>query len=204
MRLWSRRLDRYADFSELASEEVEGEDYRIEITNRPLSKAVVFTPHGGGIEPGTSKIVRKTAGTDLSFYLFEGIKKPNGNGVLHVTSHHFNEPRCLELVGKASIVVAIHGCKGPKSRICIGGLDKPLKECLKNELSIEGLPAVVDCPEFLASDPMNICNRSARQCGSQLEISPDLREEPFGTHIATAVRRAIKIHSQRTVASGVR
>ena len=189
-------MDSYANFSELASEEVEGKDYRIEVADRPLSRAVVFTPHGGGIEPGTSKIVRKAAGADLSFYLFEGIKKPNGNGVLHVTSHHFDEPKCLELVGKASIVVAIHGCKGPESRICIGGLDKPLKECLSNELSIEKLPVMMDCSEFLASDPMNICNRSARQCGAQLEISPDLREEPYGTRIAAAVSRAIDFHSQ--------
>ncbi len=189
-------MDKYANFSELASEEAEGKDYRIEVADRPLSRAVVFTPHGGGIEPGTSKIVRKTAGTDLSFYLFEGIKKPNGNRVLHVTSHHFNEPRCLELVGKASIVVAIHGCEGPTSRICIGGLDKPLKERLKNELSIEKLPVMMDCREFLASHPMNICNRSARQCGAQLEISPDLREEPYGTRIAVAVSRTIEIHSQ--------
>ena len=188
-------MDKYANFSELDSLEVEGKDYRIEVSYRPLSKAIVFTPHGGGIESGTSKIVRKAAGADLSMYLFEGIKIPNGNCLLHIASHHFDEPQCVALVAKMSIVVAIHGCKGPKSRICIGGVDKALKDRLSEDLSIEKLPVVIDCPFFLGADPMNICNRSARRCGAQLEISPDLRTGPFVDRIAAAVHRAIERYS---------
>ena len=188
-------MDKYENFSELHSLEVEGKDFRIEDSDRPWSRAIVFTPHGGGIEPGTSTIVRKAAGADLSMYLFEGIKIPNGNSLLHIASHHFDEPRCVALVAKTSIVVAIHGCKGPKSRICIGGLDKALKERLCEELSIEKLPVVIDCPEFLGLHQMNICNRSARHCGAQLEISPDLRTGPFVDRIAAAVHRAIESYS---------
>lgn len=195
IRLRSRRLDKYANFCELASTEVLGKDYRIEVSKIPSSKGVVIAPHGDKIEPGTSTIARRAAGADFSFYLFEGIKKSKGNGVLHITSHHFNEKKCIELVEKTLIVVAIHGCKGRRSRICIGGLDRPLKEYLSTELSIEGLPVVLDCPEFLASEPMNICNRSARKCGAQLEISPDLRKEPYIDRIAAAVHRAIEARS---------
>ncbi len=186
-------MDKYAKFSELDSLEVEGKDYRIEISDRPLSKAIVFTPHGGGIEPGTSEIVRKAAGADLSMYLFEGKKKPNGNSLLHIASHHFDEPQCVALIARMSIVVAIHGCKGPKSRICIGGLDKALKDRLSEDLSIEKLPVVIDCPnKYSGLHPMNICNRSARHCGAQLEISLDLRTGPFVDRIAAAVHRAIE------------
>ena len=123
--------------------------------------------------------------------MFEGIKKGGGNAVLHVTSHNFDEPSCLNVIKSATVVVAIHGCSGP-SRVCIGGLDGILKAILMDELIAVGLPAVVDCPEFLAAHPMNICNRGSIKAGAQLEISPDLRRKPYYGAIAAATRVAVK------------
>jgi phage replication-related protein YjqB (UPF0714/DUF867 family) len=188
-------LDVYANFASLASAELIDQDYRITRENR-FSTAVIVTPHGGAIEPGTSTIVRTAAGSDLSFYLFEGIKKSGGNRSLHITSHRFDEPKCLDIIGQASIVVTVHGCKGPQSRICVGGLDDSLKNLLSNSLKNEGFPVFVDCPEFLANHPSNICNLSSRKCGAQLEISPDLRVDPITDRIAFSIRRAIQDHEK--------
>ena len=191
---FGRRRDKYHSFLQLISKEVEGVDFRIEVSDRPSSKAIVIAPHGGGIEPGTSEIARRAAGNDFSFYLFEGTKRGGGNRKLHITSHNFDEPTCLELVGKASVVVAVHGCKGPTSGIHIGGLDQSLKESLGEELSAEGLPVVMDSAKYPASDHRNICNRGTRQSGAQLEITRDLRKDPSADRIARAIRRAIEAH----------
>ena len=184
-------MDKYAKFAELAAEEVEGTDYRIQTVHVANSKAAVIAPHGGGIEPGTSFIAQAIANNEISLYLFEGIKKPNGNGVLHITSHHFDEPECLRLIAQADTVVAIHGCRGPKSRICVGGLDLSLKRILCLELQREGLPVANEGHEYPGTEPMNICNRGARQCGVQLEVSSDLRCNPHAQKIVDAVRRAL-------------
>lgn len=184
-------MDKYAKFSELAAEEVEGTDYRIQSVHVNNSKAAVIAPHGGGIEPGTSIIAQAIAANKINLYLFEGIKKPDGNRVLHITSHHFDEPECLNLISQADIVIAIHGCRGPQSRICIGGLDHSLKRALCIELKHEGLPVVEEGHEYPGTEAMNICNRGARKCGAQLEISPDLRCAPHAQRIVDAVRRVL-------------
>lgn len=183
--------DTYASFAKLKVVDVEGRDYRIRIRKTKGSRAAVIAPHGGGIEPGTSRIARLVAGEDLGFYLFEGIKNGGGNAVLHVTSHNFDEPSCLNVIKSATVVVAIHGCSGP-SRVCIGGLDSILKGILMDELIAVSLPAAMDCPDFMAAHPMNICNRGSIKAGAQLEISPDLRRKPYCCAIAAAARVAVK------------
>jgi phage replication-related protein YjqB (UPF0714/DUF867 family) len=65
-------------------------------------------PHGGGIEPGTSELADAIAGSDLSFYTFEGLKS-SGNTDLHITSTRFDEPMCLTLLASSSVVVTLHG-----------------------------------------------------------------------------------------------
>jgi phage replication-related protein YjqB (UPF0714/DUF867 family) len=72
-----------------------------------------MAPHGGKIEPGTAEIAEAVAGDDYSFYCFEGIKA-DGNGVLHIRSHLFAEPRAMEAVESAEIVVTVHGHAGRK------------------------------------------------------------------------------------------
>lgn len=196
------RVDKYANFARLAAAEREGVDYRIETVSVHGSRLAVIAPHGGGIEPGTSTIARTIANDDISLYLFEGIKVPKGNAVLHITSHHFDEPRCLDLIATTNAVVAIHGCRGPVSRICVGGLDDGLKRLLAAELNREGLPLAADGHEYSATNPLNICNRGVHGRGAQLEISPDLRSDPYAARIAMAVRRAMKAYSNAMRGTG--
>jgi phage replication-related protein YjqB (UPF0714/DUF867 family) len=99
--------DRYKNFVDLAAHEKENSDFRVRSQERHGAAAVI-TPHGGGIEPGTSELTNGIASTDLSFYAFEGLKR-NGNGVPHITSSCLGEPKAVALVAASPRVVALHG-----------------------------------------------------------------------------------------------
>src|SRR5882724_11484201 len=81
---------------------------------------------GGGIEPGTSELAEAIAGADMSFYAFEGLKK-KGNGILHITSSRFDEPKAVFLVNASPRVVALHGELDCRDQVVfLGGLDRGL------------------------------------------------------------------------------
>ena len=111
----------YRSFQELKDQEVEGRDFRIRTDMRD-SSVLVMAPHGGKIEPGTTEIAEAIAGMDLSFYSFEGLKT-EGNSVFHIESHLYNEPRALQAISKAHVVVTVHGQIDQKDEfVMIGGL----------------------------------------------------------------------------------
>ncbi|MGA2468267.1 MAG: poly-gamma-glutamate hydrolase family protein, partial [Thermodesulfobacteriota bacterium] len=97
----------YQSFKELADREVEGQDYRIRIELRD-PRVLIMAPHGGKIEPMTAEVAESIAGMDYSFYSFDGLKV-DGNSALHIESHFFDEPRALQAIEKADIVVTVHG-----------------------------------------------------------------------------------------------
>jgi len=101
--------DRYANYTELSRNETENRDYRRVIVRNTLSNVAVIAPHGGLIEPGASEIARAIAGENFNLYLFEGIKPRRNFKDLHITSQHFDEPKCLGLLAECEIVIAIHG-----------------------------------------------------------------------------------------------
>ena len=135
--------DKYESFTELCSAETEGDDFEVVLFD--LGPLVVLAPHGGGIEPGTSEIATEVAGEDLSLYVFEGLKS-RGNVDLHITSHRFDEPRCLSLLENAESALAIHGCvdrSASDSIVFVGGSDTRLRTALVEELGRAGFPAEV-------------------------------------------------------------
>jgi phage replication-related protein YjqB (UPF0714/DUF867 family) len=82
-------MDKYESYEELRQNE---QEHHFQIHHQEGSSGVaVMAPHGGGIEPGTTEIARGVAGTDHTFYAFEGLK-PGGNQDLHITSTNFDEP----------------------------------------------------------------------------------------------------------------
>ena len=172
-------MTRRLSFQEIADTKTEGFDYRISVLDRG-SAIVIIAPHGGDIEPGTSEIAAAVADVDLSLYDFKGLRNTSGHRELHLPSHIFDEPRCLELVETAETVVAIHGRKDgdDAQRVWIGGLD--VQRCRKTmaELVKVGFEAVVREPgETLAGTAIsNICNRGKRRAGIQLEIPKTLRD----------------------------
>lgn len=123
----SSLADGYGGYADLASAQAEETDYRVHVRPFAGSSIAVIAPHGGGIEHFTSDIARAVAGTDINLYLFEGIRQAGNYAALHLTSHKFDEPRCLALLSACDHVVAIHGCAGKAQRVLMGGLDDPLK-----------------------------------------------------------------------------
>ena len=166
-------VDRYRTFDDLAANERLGIDYRIRIEDRG-TPFVILAPHGGWIEPDTSEIAEAIAGTELSFYAFEALK--NGrHGDFHITSHRFDEPKALDLVGKSRTAVAIHGRRNQgEETVWLGGRAAPVRDAIQSSLQDAGFAAELD--ETLPGlDPANICNRTLSGAGVQLELPRSLR-----------------------------
>ena len=140
---------RYGSFVELARHETAGKDYRIEVRERTDSSVLVVAPHGGMIEAGTSQIAAAIAGEEYHLFSFEGLKPYGENRALHITSHRFDHPRCLELASRSTLVLSVHGCLG-ESCIHVGGLDEDLTGRLAAELPHRSTSSADPC---LPSDP---------------------------------------------------
>jgi len=189
--------DIYETFAELAKNNTLGEDYGIKCNKRD-SQVLIIAPHGGTIEPGTSRIARKIAGAKYSYYLFEGLKK-GAFRRLHITSHHFDEDRALKILAKSLFAVGIHGRqdKADRDSVWLGGLDRDLVGFLELELAQANfMPRVHDHP-FQAREPDNICNRGMSKRGAQLELPHTLRQtlrkdQNEMARFSNAVKRAIE------------
>ena len=185
--------DTYTCFAELDVHETHGTDYRVRLVERPAAPVVVIAPHGGGIEIGTSQLAARIARGRHSLFLFEGLKPPWQNRGLHITSHRFDHPRCVGLVSRAPVTLAVHGCRG-ESSIYIGGLDAALKTLLTAKLVAAGFPATSDNHPYLGLNPLNICNRGSRGRGVQIELTRDFREPAHRRRIAPLIRQALDEH----------
>lgn len=169
-------LDTYRNFVELNRKEVADRDFRVRV--RPSkSDTVIIAPHGGRIEPGTSEIAEAIAAADYSFYAFEG-RKHHGNGSLHITSSHFDEPQCIALVSNAKRVVAIHGESGDKKIVCLGARDEARVNRIHDALRRKGFQ-VKRYARFQGLDRNNICNRNKSRTGVQIELSRGYRTSFF-------------------------
>jgi phage replication-related protein YjqB (UPF0714/DUF867 family) len=186
----------YRSFWELAREEVEGKDYQIKVHLRD-ERVLIMAPHGGRIEPTTSMIAEAIAGENYSFYSFEGLKE-EGNGILHIESHLFDEPRALEAVKKADVVVTVHGQLDQKEQfIMVGGLNVDLRSDIRRRLEAAGFETRTPPEGLQGIDPENICNRGRLKGGVQLEVSRKERDllrtdQERLTRFAGAIREAIQ------------
>ena len=184
--------DDYKGFTDLASAQVEGTDYRVHVRANAGSPIAVIAPHGGSIEQYTSDIARDIAGADLNLYLFEGIRHAGNYSALHLTSHRFDEPRCLTLLTGCDHVVAIHGCGGDVQQALVGGLDEPLKVAVARAIADLGIDTQLRGHRFPAIDPKNICNRGRRSVGVQIEMTMALRLHGPRGAISAAIRSVLQ------------
>lgn len=178
--------DKYKNFEELKNNETL---YEICFVERS-SGAAIIAPHGGKIEPGTSEIARAIAGTEHSFYSFNGLKKSGNKRTLHITGINFDEPTAVAIVEQSERVVAIHGCKGTDKYIELGGLDNNLKNLIEGRLSKE---FKIKSPKDTrrGESKRNICNRSKNN-GVQIEISKGLRDSMFEANTVRGRLRPLK------------
>jgi phage replication-related protein YjqB (UPF0714/DUF867 family) len=190
----------YMSFKELVHREVEGQDYRIRIELRD-PRVLIMAPHGGKIEPTTAEIAAAIAGDDYSFYCFEGLK--TDSRPLHIESHLFDEPRALQVVQKADVVIAIHGQIDQKEEfVMVGGLNDSLRSEITRELEKAGFQTRVPTEGLMGTDSQNICNRGKLGRGVQLEVSRKVRDllrtdENELQKFASVIRKAIRIYLGR-------
>jgi phage replication-related protein YjqB (UPF0714/DUF867 family) len=188
----------YMSFKELAGGEVEGQDYQIRIELRD-PRVLIMAPHGGKIEPTTAEVAEAIAGTDYCFYGFEGLRA-DGNSVLHIESHLFDEPRALQAVEKADIVITVHGQVDQKEEfVMVGGLHDRLRSRIKQQLEAAGFQTRPPREGLMGTDPQNICNRGKSRQGVQLEVSRRVRDLLRNDKdrlrvFADAVRKGIQHH----------
>lgn len=186
----------YRNFEELKSRELEGKDYQIRFHLRD-ERVLIMAPHGGEIEPTTTTIAEAIAGENYSCYSFEGLKE-EGNGVLHIESHLFDEPQALQAVKKADVVITVHGqLNHQEGFIMVGGLHVDLRSEIRRRLEAAGFQMRTPPEGLQGIDPENICNRGRLKGGIQLEVSRKerdaLRKDGDRLHkFSDAVRDAIQ------------
>ncbi|MGK5631930.1 poly-gamma-glutamate hydrolase family protein [Streptomyces sp. URMC 123] len=193
---------------------VEGRDWgrrwlRHEVRDESLDASgafpltAVLAPHGGGIEAGTSELCLAIAGYHpgslqprkpgdplYDYWMFEGLL-PKDNGVLHVTSHHCDDPAALAIAGGSRHALSLHGCTpddvgraidpaNPRA-VVVGGRDERFKALLTQQFRSRGIQAVdgAAVPALNGDHPENIVNRTLSGAGAQLEITTDLRKAMF-------------------------
>lgn len=181
----------YRGYADLASHQVEGTDYKIHVRANAQSSVAVIAPHGGGIERYTSEMASAIAAEDFNLYMFEGIRLSENYTTLHLTSHRFDEPRCLELLTGCDHVVAIHGCGGEAQQALVGGLDAGLKAVVAQSITALRIETLLADHPFLAVDPMNICNRGRRGVGVQIEMTMPLRSQGPRDALCAAIRSVL-------------
>lgn len=193
--------DAYRSFRELEVAEAEGEAWVLDHEDRG-SRVLVMAPHGGWIEPLTTELARAVAGSDFSFYSFQGVRD-EGNQKLHITSHRFDEPVGLEAASNADQVLAIHGERTrERAFVMVGGRCDRLKRDLTRSLTDAGFSVREPRPGLDGRHGKNICNRGRLGRGGQLEISEGLRlrfraEPDLQGEFVRAVRRVLTSVEER-------
>jgi len=186
----------YRNFEDLIQQEVEGRDYQVNVRLRD-ERVFVMAPHGGKIEPTTSMIAEAIAGENYSYYSFDGLKA-TGNSVLHIESHLFDEPRALQAVKKADVVITVHGqLNHQEGFTMVGGLHVDLRSEIRRRLEAAGFQTRTPPEGLQGIDSENICNRGRLKGGVQLEVSRKERDslrtdQGRLTRFAAAIREAIQ------------
>ena len=183
--------DRFRSFAELAANRAAEIDYRITVRHPQCTRTAIIAPHGGSIEHHTSSISTAIAGDDFGLYLFEGLDENGSFEDLHITSHRFDEPRCLDLIAACDIVVALHGYAGDGMHLLVGGLDQPLIAALTLALEPLDIDVRTEGHAFPGRHPGNVCNRGKLGRGVQIELSDALRGSEFEPGIVEAIRTVL-------------
>ena len=188
-----------------------GRDFRIAFGDARIERCLVIAPHGGGIEPGTSEIMRAIAAVGgWAWYEFAGFLQKGNKEALHITSTNFDEPTLIDLLPKAGFVLAIHGASQIAEPIVyVGGLWAIGRQIIaefmntaKAEHGIRALDAAQGPEHLRALAASNITNHGRRGEGIQLEFSRGARNLLFPPDASREVRGR-RSRRMRSVAHGI-
>jgi len=177
-------MDNYKYFEDLRNNEPDT-SFDIAFKDRK-SHFLIFSPHAGGIEQGTSEICLQIAGNTFSHYLFNGYG--NNCKILHITSTNFDEPILLGLLTEHQYAISIHGMTNDlkievDADIYLGGLNITLIGITTKVLRETQFETTnnIEKPKSRLSgkDPGNVTNKCLSGAGMQVEISEDLRSKFF-------------------------
>lgn len=164
--------------SDLEASYDESADYPMSLVPITGSAICIIAPNGGRIEAHTSEIATAIASTGIALYALEGTHPMGNFAALHLTSHYFVEPRCLDMLAVCDDVVAIHGCKVAGEVVLVGGLDSELAAEFGTAMTEIGLDCHLVEREYLGTLPNNVCNRSRSGGGVPLELGAACRDSP--------------------------
>ena len=172
-------VDKFKNFSDLAAHKKEGKDYSIVTHEVRGSNVAIVAPHGGKIDWDTEEMAKAIAADDYNLYIFEGTQPENSFTDLHITSTHFDEPRCLALVAKTDVTLTIHGNHFKEAAVYLSGMDQKLESRLTAAFNAASIKAITTGHPYQAgTKPENICNRNRSKQGVQLEFTQGIRDNP--------------------------
>ena len=202
----------------LARGHVLGRDFRVAFGDAKMEVCLLIAPHGGGIEPGTSEILRAVVEAGgWAWYEFAGFLRQGNHEALHISSTEFDEPTLKSMLPRAGFIVAFHGAsESGDSVVFVGGKwahgRRTVMESINKAFADHQILAVDAAdnavPDHLRGfDDWSITNRGKRTEGIQLEFSrgarnllfpPDSSREARGRRssqlrpLATSINSAIK------------
>lgn len=169
---------------------VPGRDFRIAFGDNKIDLCLLIAPHGGGIEPGSSEILRAVAEAGgWAWYEFAGFLRQGNKEALHISSIRFDEPTLRSMLPQSGFVVAFHGAsESAEAIVYVGGKWKlgrqTVIQSINGALRKHGIRAV-DATETAATahlsglDDSDITNLGRRAEGVQLEFTRGARNLLF-------------------------
>ena len=167
-----------------------GRDFRVAFGDSKIEHCLLVAPHGGGIEPGTSEILRAVVEVGgWAWYEFAGFLRKGNKEALHISSSRFDEPTLKSMLPQAGFVVTFHGASESLEPIVfVGGKWKLGRQTIAESINaafkeheIRATDAVdrVDAARLRGLDDSNITNLGRRAEGVQLEFSRGARNLLF-------------------------
>jgi phage replication-related protein YjqB (UPF0714/DUF867 family) len=164
---------------------VPGRDFRIAFGDGDIARCLLIAPHGGGIEPGTSEVLRavRDAG-GWAWYEFAGFLRKGNKDALHITSTLFDEPTLLALLPRTNFVLTLHGAAEISDQVVYVGGNWDAGRATIIAMVNAATPAhgiqALEAPAHLrGGEPTNLTNRGKFGQGIQLEFSRGARNLLF-------------------------
>ena len=164
---------------------IPGRDFRIAFGDGDIARCLLVAPHGGGIEPGTSEILRavRDAG-GWAWYEFAGFLRKSNKEALHITSTLFDEPTLLGLLPRTNFVLALHGAAETDEQVVyVGGNwdagGATITDMINAATAAHGIHASEAPAHLRGGEPRNLTNRGKFGRGIQLEFSRGARNLLF-------------------------